>query len=434
MASPTDRSDSAHFAVIVVGGGAAGSSAAYKLAKSGVKVLLIEQAQIDKGDGQALLHGSSAGESRITRLTDTDPLMTSMNLLSFEAWKDVESDCGQSLVRHTGALELGLADSPNMQRVRDAAKVAKVAICELQREEVISRWPAFDAMPKDFVGIFNEKGGILNPVKCINAFRALAHRYKARLAFGERVTEIQWHAEAKHFTLNTRSVSSDRQTCYVCDRLILAPGSWLAESLALLKPAVPVPKTKVWEISYGWYKVAEEHCRSNELSAIPVWRAHHISRCYGFPTNERPGFVKVAPHSAPEASIWKSVHQRTGQPILTEFQTTKPLISALFGTRLLTEPAGHESTCLYTVTPDERFIVGPHPAIPDGQLVVLGGFCGSGFKHAALMGELATEMILNGGCCKTIDLSVFSPARQSLYQENWRQPSALFNLSPKAKL
>ncbi|CAE8635974.1 unnamed protein product, partial [Polarella glacialis] len=410
---------------IVVGGGAAGSAAAYHLAKAGVDVLLLEQAQPDCGDGQQLLHGSSAGESRITRLTDVDEHMTRMSCLAMAAWKELEEDWGAALVKKTGGLEVGLREAPQLASIRAAAQAAGVPLEELTSAEIKQRWPAFSDMPSDIIGLFNKDAGILNPVKCIEAFRSLATRKGARLRFGERLVGLRWVAETKHFELLTQPVSPTlhadpsraQTTHYRCGRVVLAPGSWLKESLRLLTPPVPIPTSTVWEISYGWYRVATEKTAETlqEMSAIPVWRSFHQSRCYGFPVSERPGWVKVAPHAAPKESIFSDPQERSRKPNLVEFDATRQLVGTLFGSRLSPEPVGHEQTCLYTVTADERFVLGAHPAIPDGRLVLCGGFCGSGFKHSALVGRLATEMVLNNGMCKQLDLSPFCPGRPGLY-------------------
>jgi sarcosine oxidase len=63
--------------------------------------------------------------------------------------------------------------------------------------------------------------------------------------------------------------------------------------------------------------------------------------------------------------------------------------------------------CMYTVTPDEHFIIDFHPG---SERVVIASPCsGHGFKHAAAVGETLAELALNGR--STLDISKFSLAR-----------------------
>ncbi|MCB0198299.1 MAG: N-methyl-L-tryptophan oxidase, partial [Anaerolineae bacterium] len=67
----------------------------------------------------------------------------------------------------------------------------------------------------------------------------------------------------------------------------------------------------------------------------------------------------------------------------------------------------HADVCLYTVTPDEHFILDFHP---ESERVVIASPCsGHGFKHAAAIGETLAELALNGK--STLDISQFSLAR-----------------------
>jgi sarcosine oxidase len=54
----------------------------------------------------------------------------------------------------------------------------------------------------------------------------------------------------------------------------------------------------------------------------------------------------------------------------------------------------HAETCLYTNTPDERFIIG---ALPGHPHLIVGSVCsGHGFKFGPLMGRLLAGLALEG--------------------------------------
>src|SRR5690606_3929401 len=60
------------------------------------------------------------------------------------------------------------------------------------------------------------------------------------------------------------------------------------------------------------------------------------------------------------------------------------------------------SRCMYTLTPDEHFVLDVHPAHPH---VVLGlGFSGHGFKCAPAVGEVLAAIALDGHPACAVDL------------------------------
>jgi sarcosine oxidase len=63
--------------------------------------------------------------------------------------------------------------------------------------------------------------------------------------------------------------------------------------------------------------------------------------------------------------------------------------------------------CLYTMTPDEDFIVDIHPEYP--QIVFASPCSGHGFKFSTLMGSILTDLALNG--TTEHDISLFRMKR-----------------------
>src|SRR5581483_2947838 len=63
--------------------------------------------------------------------------------------------------------------------------------------------------------------------------------------------------------------------------------------------------------------------------------------------------------------------------------------------------------CMYTLTPDEHFVIGPAPGSP--RVLIAGGFSGHGFKFAPVVGEIVATML--AGEAPPFDLSIFAPDR-----------------------
>jgi sarcosine oxidase len=67
----------------------------------------------------------------------------------------------------------------------------------------------------------------------------------------------------------------------------------------------------------------------------------------------------------------------------------------------------HAETCLYTMTPDEHFVIDTHPEFP--QVTLAAGFSGHGFKFASVLGEVLADLATD--CSPTYDLELFSLRR-----------------------
>ena len=63
-------------------------------------------------------------------------------------------------------------------------------------------------------------------------------------------------------------------------------------------------------------------------------------------------------------------------------------LTALMPTANFTYVEG--STCMYTLTPDRDFLLGPHPHHP--HTIIGAGFSGHGFKFSAIVGNLLAQL------------------------------------------
>jgi glycine/D-amino acid oxidase-like deaminating enzyme len=68
-------------------------------------------------------------------------------------------------------------------------------------------------------------------------------------------------------------------------------------------------------------------------------------------------------------------------------------------------------TCLYTMTPDEHFIVDQHPR--QENVFVAAGFSGHGFKFAPVIAQALSDLVVNGKTSLPVDFL-------SLRKRNWR--------------
>jgi sarcosine oxidase len=126
---------------------------------------------------------------------------------------------------------------------------------------------------------------------------------------------------------------------------------------------------------------------------------------YGFPAlGAASEGVKVALHGSDDVcfpdTVDRSTHPSEEASIRSRIERDLP---ALAGRLVRTE------TCLYTMTPDEHFIIDRHPEF--AQVTIAAGFSGHGFKFANVVGEIIADLCIDGS--SSFDLGLFALDRFS---------------------
>lgn len=411
------------FDVCIIGGGAMGSSSAYHLSRyTGLRVVLLERGPIGGHD-----KGSSHGGSRITRRSDTDPLLAKMATTALDQWAILEKEFTGpgSLLRRCGSLDVGDPVQPAFSAMIDTFRWQKPDFEILTTEEIKQRWPVFTGLPEDWVGIYNAEGGVLIPDKVVPTLQSLAKQYGARLIGNAEVHNISVRRSDLERD-NTNIISYDNGSCISAKHVIVAAGAWtstlLYQSFGFQLPL------DIWEISFAWYKLTEDGLAG--MKDIPVWRAFGgSSRCYGFPADcEKSDMVKIAPHGHPDMNVFEHPSSRTAVPDPHYVEGTTAFAQKLFPKALIQGSDGVElevSTCLYSVSRDSNFVI---DWLDDScNVLVLAGFSGSGFKHTPLVGKMAAEMVMASKDGKLVDrrspasfpnIVPFSIRRSSLFTGN----------------
>jgi sarcosine oxidase len=183
--------------------------------------------------------------------------------------------------------------------------------------------------------------------------------------------------------------------------VVLTADAWTNHLLAHLGTSLPLTVTRE-QVTY-FAPAAPERFGADRL---PVWIWMDDPSFYGFPTYAEAGnggFVKAAQDCG---GVVTSADGRT-------FDTDPAALDLLRGfvTDLLPgigAPA-QTVTCLYTLTPDRDFVVGPVPGHP---AVLLGLGAGHAFKFAPTFGRLLSDLAVNG--FTSSDISAFAPDRRAL--------------------
>jgi sarcosine oxidase len=367
------------FDAIVVGVGGLGSAALYHLARRGRSVLGLERFDVPNE------LGSSHGITRIIRLAYYEhPSYVPLLRRSYELWRELETAAGEQLLHITGSLDAGPPGSFVFEGSRRSCEEHGLEHEVIDAAEVARRFPAY-RLPAETLALFQPDGGFLLPERCIVAHVELAQALGAVVQARERV--LEWEP-----TDDGVRVTTDRGV-YEAERLVLTAGAWLGELAGL--PVVAERQVLAWL----------QPLRP-ELFApgrFPVFNLMvEEGRYYGFPVFGIPGFKFGRYHHLEEH----------GDPDVLDREPRREDEEVLraFASRYFPDGAGPTLTlkaCLFENTPDEHFLLGPHPE--HDQVVVAGGGSGHGFKFASVIGEIAAELAL--GEAPRLDIGLLEPQR-----------------------
>ena len=358
------------FDVIVVGVGGMGSATVYHLARRGAKVLGLERFDIPNE------MGSSHGVTRIIRLAYAEhPDYVPLLRRSYALWRELESETRERLLIITGGIDAGAPDSATVTGSLASCAMHALAHEVLDAASLTRRFPGY-RLPPDMVAVYQPDAGFLLPERCIVAFVEAARMLGADIHTGERV--LEWRARDSGV-----SVTTNRGATYHAKKMVVTAGAWAHTLLPELKDlAVPERQVLIWT-----EPLRPEYFR---LGAFPIFNMEAPEgRFYGFPVYGVPGF-----------KIGKYHHRRERVEPDRMDRDCHPEDEAVLraGIRRYFPDADGSTldmtTCLFTNSPDEHFILDLHPRCP--QVAMAAGFSGHGFKFCSVVGEIMADLVLDG--------------------------------------
>jgi sarcosine oxidase len=359
---------------VIVGGGLAGSAAAWALTRAGRPCVLLEAFQPGHD------RGSSHGTARIFRRAYPDPLYVDLTGEARRLWSELEDEAGETLITVTGALDFGPSELPG--DIYGLLTAKGVAAEMVDPRDAGDRWPGLSFADDDSI-MYHPDGGVIDAERAMAAMRRLAEANGAEIRYGTRAELI-----------TARSVHTQDQT-YEADTIIIAAGAW-AQPLA--GHLVPLPELTVTQISAFHFAPEVRHEQSapearHEQSATTAPAAWPTFIHYGDVVRygllsgaDAPGAVKVAVHGMGRVTTGddrdgipdKAVREQARSFVMTKVPGLQP------------EPI-KELTCLYTSTANEDFILDRRDA-----LVIVSACSGHGAKFAPLTGQIAADLAAGG--------------------------------------
>jgi sarcosine oxidase len=379
--------------VAVVGLGGIGSAAAYWLARRpGIRVLGLEQFELGHP------YGASEDVSRIIRRSYHRRDYVRLTARAYEAWADVEAECGARIVTRTGGLDLGprkVAEGAeiDIEAYADAMDAEGVPFERLDGPEIVRRWPAW-RLGDEHVGLYQADTGIADPSQGNAAHRRLAREHGATLR--DRTPVLGIEQVGDEVTLDL--ADGERVTA---GQVVLAADAWTNDLLAPLGLELPLTVTQE---QVAWFAPRGDPALFAK-DRFPVWIWMDEPSFYGFPTHGHPG---------PKAG--QDVGGREVTPATRTFETDPEALArtTAFLDRHLPAMAGGPflvKTCLYTMTPDRDFVV---DRLPGSDRVLLLQGAAHAFKFASALGRIAAELVVDGTTPSAHELEAFRATRPAL--------------------
>ncbi|OLL72051.1 Sarcosine oxidase [Pseudonocardia sp. Ae168_Ps1] len=380
------------YRAIVVGLGGLGSATLHRLpAELGPGVLGLEQFELGHH------RGASQDHSRIIRLAQHQEQYAALAAPAYKAWAEVEAESGQQILTRTGGLVIedriarrgAATGTRNIEGYTAMFDRFGVGYELLDADELTARWPQFRVEGGE-QALYQADSGIVDAARVNAVHIALARA---------RGAEVRPHTPVRAVRADGDGVTvvTDGETLRA-DRVVVAADAWTNQVLA--GTGVQLPLTVLREqVTY----YSTPHLAEFSTSRFPVFMWHGRHNFYGFPVYGEVA-TKLGQHMGGEET---TAEDRSFEP--------DPVRRDRYDDFLVRHiprfrgPELYSRTCLYTVPPDQNFILDRLPGSP--QIVVANG-AGHAYKFAALIGGLLADLALDREPAHAVD--AFSAGRPAL--------------------
>jgi sarcosine oxidase len=363
-----------HYDVAIIGLGTMGSFAALELSRRGLRVAGFDRFMPPHG------HGSHSGATRIYRVAYAEgdtyvPLAQRAGTL----WDQASEDFGTQLLHRVGMLYMGPPEGSFVRQVAQSASINNLPAEKLSANDIRDSYPAF-AIPEDFAGIFDPQAGWIDVDASIASALERAVALGAACFFANPI--LGWEAAATEVRLYLA-----KETVTAAN-LVITAGAWTGELLQELCLPLKVKRKVI-----AWFDPLQPELFAPDR--LPIF-SFPDNWTYGFPNVHGTG-VKIGEHLGGEFLSDASVPlappgQADLEPIAATAAKYMPALAGDFdGARSRLRNA---ATCLYTMTPDEHFIVDHHPR--HKNVVFAAGFSGHGFKFAPVIAIALADLLSDG--------------------------------------
>ncbi|HKU30482.1 MAG TPA: FAD-dependent oxidoreductase [Arthrobacter sp.] len=349
--------------VVVIGGGAMGSAAAWQLSLKGKSVRLFEQ--FDEGHRLGASHGATRNFNTAYPEDDYLSLVSEARNL----WDALAEETGIPLLDLVGLANHG--NVARLREVRSAHELRGIDSYFISAKEAQDRWQGM-AFRSDV--LFVPEAGRVRAADALRALRASAEAHGARFEYSTPVRDIRVLGEDRAVVVtDTQEITAER--------VVITVGAWTSK---LIGSRVHLPRLVVTQEQPAHFTAIDGSLSWPSFNHAPdpgeprddYW----YSPVYGMLTpgeGIKAGWHGVGPVMDPDARTF------TAEPVQFEaflryVREWLPGVDA--------ESAAPIS-CTYTSTENEDFVLDRF-----GPLVVGAGFSGHGFKFTPAIGRVLADL------------------------------------------
>ncbi|MCC6704423.1 MAG: FAD-binding oxidoreductase [Thermomicrobiales bacterium] len=372
--------------IVIIGGGVMGTSIAWQLAQKGAKVTLLERDQL-----AAQASGATAGG---VRQLGRDARELPLAIASIARWQTLEDELEADVEFRRGG-QLLVTEDPALipeleQRVADE-QARGLSIRLVQGDD-------FHAIAKGFApgieaGITTDNDGQASGKRTTRAFGAAAERAGATIKTGVTVTGLV-QSDGRVTGVETA------EGTIAADLVILAAGAWSRRLAETIGVRLPLSTMGLQMMATGPAEpmLAQTVGALNRHLSLKQTPDGRFVIGGGWPGDFN---LDTATSSSRMSSIRGSIEHASA---------VYPVLGALPLDRVW---VGIEALCY-----DEVPIIGPVAGL-DG-LIIATGFSGHGFALSPIIGQLVSELIVDGA--PSISLDAFALSRFDGLRENLEFP------------
>lgn len=345
-----------------------GSAVLAHVAKRGKRAIGLEQYE------RAHDLGASSGRTRIIRKAYFEnPAYVPMLVRAYELWAELERETGLNVWDLIGILMVGLPAGARRSGAVHSAALHGLPLEELSRSELHHRYPELNVRASE-VGLFERDAGVVFPEAATQAHQGIALEHGAEVRFNSPVRGWRRMGEALEILLG----DGER---IAAERLAVCAGPWLAEVTTDLELPLRVQRNV-----QVWFEPSTTAYGADRFPSVFLERDDLPAPLYGIPDfgeGVKAAFHAFGATTSPR-DLDRNVHAVDIAVVRDALNEFMPGAAGryLFG-----------KACMYTLTPDEHFILDYHPN--DRSVVIAGGFSGHGYKFCPVIGEIVSRMLLD---------------------------------------
>lgn len=353
--------------VVVVGGGAMGSAAAWQLARRGHSVLLLEQ--FEPGHHIGASHGTTRNFNMAYAEADYLDLVTEAK----ELWDELARETGRQLLDLVGLVNHG--NVRRLQDIRASHAARDIESHFISAAEAADRWQGMNFRGDVLVV---PGSGRVRAADALLALRQAAEAHGARFEYSTPVRDIRAIGEDRAVV-----VTDSRE--FTARRVVVTAGAWTAKLLGNL---VRLPELVVTQEQPAHFTPLDESLAWPSFNHNPKpddpRDAYWYSPVYGMLTpgeGVKAGWHGVGPVTDPDARSFSPEPVQL-EALLRYVREWLPGVDASSAVPI---------SCTYTSTANEDFVLDSF-----GPVVVGAGFSGHGFKFTPAVGRVLADLADGG--------------------------------------